>query len=320
MRRIVGLVLLGFAGFLLAMTAMVKWYAYPTLAVVPLDQNSNTTSLGEGMTYFDKATLSEQTDTLTSHLRTIGQVKAAEDQGDNVAIWDQAVVTTNSAGDKLSVTTQHAAFDRTTGEAVDCCDTTLNDEPITYKGLLFKFPFNTQKTSYQWFDNDLKDTMTMTYDTTETVGGLSTYKFHGTVPPTMTETIDVPSKVLGEPAGEMLSAENWYSNDVTFWVEPETGVIIKSLQTQNTTLRYNGEDRVVATKGTTAYPDSQVQDNVDEYKGKSGQLHLLRAILPVVGLVGGLLALVVGGLLVLTSRKTDEAADESSEAVAAAQS
>ena len=36
MRRIVGLVLLGFAGFLLAMTAMVKWYAYPTLAVVPL--------------------------------------------------------------------------------------------------------------------------------------------------------------------------------------------------------------------------------------------------------------------------------------------
>ena len=126
MRRIVGLVLLGFAGFLLAMTAKVKWYAYPHLAVVPLDQRSDSTSVGEDMTYFDKGTLTEQTDTLTSKLRVIGAVKASEDAGDNTAIWDKATVTTNSAGDKLSVTTQHAAFDRTTALALDCCATATN--------------------------------------------------------------------------------------------------------------------------------------------------------------------------------------------------
>ena len=78
MRRIVGLVLLGLAAFLLTMGALVKWYAYPRLAVVPLDQDSVSTSVGENMTYFDTGTLSEQTDTLTSTLRTIGDVKASD--------------------------------------------------------------------------------------------------------------------------------------------------------------------------------------------------------------------------------------------------
>ncbi|MFN8195062.1 MAG: DUF3068 domain-containing protein [Nocardioidaceae bacterium] len=304
MRRIVGLVLLGFAGFLLAMTALVKWYAYPTLAVVPLDQRSDSTSVGENMTYFDKGTLSEQTDTLTSKLRVIGQVKASEDEGDNTAIWDKATVTTNSAGDEISVTTQHAGFDRTSGEAKDCCDATLNDEANTYKGLVFKFPFNVQKKSYQWWDDDLRDTTTMTYDGTETIQGLKTYRFTGTIEPTMTGSIDVPPGVVGETGDEMLSAETWYANDRTYWVEPETGVIMDASESQNTTLRYNGEDRVVATRGTTGYPDDQVKDNIDEYKPLGSQLHLLRVTLPIVGLVGGLLALVVGALLVLVGRSS----------------
>jgi hypothetical protein len=320
MRRIVGLVLLGFAGFLLAMTAMVKWYAYPTLAVVPLDQSSVSTSVGEGMTYFDQETLSEQTDTLTSTITTIGQVKASEEQGDNVAIWDKSTVTTNSAGTVISVTTRHNAFDRTSGAAVDCCDQTLNDEATTFEGQLFKFPFNTQKKSYEWWDDDLKAPFTFTYEGEETVQGLKTYKFTSSIEPTKVDDLNVPSKVVGEAPGEMLAVEMWYANDRTYWVEPETGVVIDAAEAQNSTLRYAGEDRVVATRGETGYPDDQVAQNIEDYKAKASQLHLLRAILPVVGLVGGLLALVVGGLLVLTSRKPDEAADESSESAAAATS
>lgn len=302
MRRIVGLVLMGLAGFLLAMTALIKFYAYPTLAVVPLDQDSVSTSSGEDMTYFDKTTLSEQTDTLTSKITTIGQVKASEEQGDNVAIWDKSTITTNTAGDVLSVTTRHNAFDRTTGEAVDCCDTTFDDEPTTYHGLLFKFPFNTQKKSYEWWDDDLQDTFTFEYDGEETLQGLKTYRFKASIPATNTGSLNVPSKVLGEKPGEMLAAETWYANDRTYWVEPETGVVIDASETQNNTLRYNGEDRVITTKGTTGYGDDQVAQNIKDYKSKAGQLHLVRAVLPPVGIIVGLLSLVAGALLFFTGR------------------
>ena len=152
--------------------------------------------------------------------------------------------------------------------------------------------------------------MTMKYEGTETVQGLRTYRFVGSVPATMTGTLSVPSKVLGEPEGEMLTAENWYANDRTYWVEPETGVIMDASESQDTTLRYNGEERVVATRGTTGYPDEQTKANIDEYKPLASQLHLLRVVLPIAGLVGGLLALLAGALLVLTGRKTSAEAEE----------
>ncbi|MEZ5092432.1 DUF3068 domain-containing protein [Nocardioides sp.] len=308
MRRIVGLVLLGLAAFLLTMGALVKWYAYPRLAVVPLDQDSVSMSVGENMTYFDTGTLSEQTDTLTSTLRTIGDVKASEDQGDNTAVWDQSTTTTRSSdGVAISVGTIRAAFDRTTGSAVDCCDANIDDEPVTYDGNIFKFPFNSPKDdSVMWWDEDLKSANPMTFEGEEEVLGLNTYKYSQSIAPTQIGTINVPPSVLGETGDEVLTADMYFGVDRTYWVEPETGVIMKAQTSPNQTLRYNGEDRVVATRGTTVYPDSQVQDNIDEYQPLGSQLHLLRVVLPLVGLIVGLLALVVGALLVLGSRGRDE--------------
>ncbi len=316
MRRIVGLVLIGLAGFLLTMTALVKWYAYPRLAVVPLDQDSVSVSVGEDMTYFDRGTLSEQNDTLTSTLRTIGDVEASEDQGDNTAVWDQSTTTVRSSdGEAISVGTIRAAFDRTGGDAVDCCDANIDDEPVTYEGNIFKFPFNSpQDDSVMWWDEDLRRANPMTYEGEEEVLGLNTYKYSQSIEPEQIGTIDVPPGVLGEEGDEVLTAEIYFGVDRTYWVEPETGVIMKAQTEPNQTLRYNGEDRVIATRGTTGYPDSQVQDNIDEYKPLGSQLHLLRVTLPIIGIAGGLLSLVVGALLVLTGRSArDEDEDERDE-------
>jgi hypothetical protein len=308
MRRIAGFVLLGLAGFLLMMAALVKWYAYPRLAVVPLDQDSVSTSIGENMTYFDRGTLSEQTDTLTSTLRVIGDVKASEEEGHNTAVWDKSTTTVRSSdGVAISVGTIRAAFERTTGEAVDCCDANIENEPVKYEGNIFKFPFNTPKDdSVMWWDEDLKRANAMTFEGTEDVLGLSTYKYTQSLEPEQIGTIEVPPGVLGETGDSVLEAEVWYGTERTYWVEPETGVIMKAQESPNQTLRYNGEDRVVATRGTTGYPDEQVQANIDEYQSLGSQLHLLRAILPLVGLLAGLLALVAGAFLVLTGRGRDD--------------
>jgi len=301
MRRIVGLVLLGLGAFLLTMAALLKWYAYPTLAVVPLDQDSVTISTGEGMTYFSAADRVEKTDTLTSTLRTIGDVKAAEDHGDNVAVWDKSTVTTTTDGTVISAETIRVAFDRNTGEAVDCCGENTNEEPTEFEGLTFKFPFNTQKESYDFWDGDLGEPRPMDYDGIEKIDGLTTYRFTQTIEPEMIRTRDLPSSVLGEEPGSMLTAEEWYGNQRTYWVEPETGVIIDAEENPNDVFRYAGEERVVATRGTTGYDDDQVQANIDEYESKASQLHLVRSILPLAGLIVGLLLLLAGAAVVATS-------------------
>ncbi len=312
MRRIAGLVLLGLAGFLLAMAAMVKFYAYPQLAVVPLDQDSVSTSIGENMTYFDRGTLSEQTDTLTSTLRVIGDVQAAEDEGNNTAVWDKSTTTVRSSDDvAISVGTIRAAFDRNTGVAIDCCDANIEDQPVTYEGNIFKFPFNApQDDSVMWWDEDVKRANPMTFEGEEEVLGLNTFKYSQSIEPETIGTLEVPPGVLGETGEEVLTADVYYGVERTYWVEPETGVIMKAVESPNQTLRYNGEDRVVATRGTTGYPDEQVQANIDEYESLGSQLHLLRATLPVVGLILGLVAGLGGALLVLTARGKSEDEDD----------
>jgi hypothetical protein len=298
MRRIAGFVLLGLGAFLLAMAALLKWYAYPTLAVAPLDQDSVTISAGQDMTYFSAADLEEKTDTLTSTLRDIGDVKSAEDRGDNVAIWDQSTVTTTSDGTVIAADTIRVPFDRTSAEAVSCCDANTNEEPTDFKGLTFKFPFNVQKHSYDFWDSSLGRAVPMQYDGIEKINGLTTYRFTQTIEPEQIGTMDLPSRVLGETPGSMLTAEEWYGNQRTYWAEPETGVIIKAIENPDDVFRYAGEERVVATRGTTGYTDDQVQANIDEYKSKSGQLHLVRSILPLAGLILGLLFLLAGAAVV----------------------
>lgn len=312
MRRIVGFVLLGLGAFLLTMSLLLKVYAYPTLAVAPIDQKSTSISVGEDMTYISKAQRAELTDTLTSTLNVIGDVKAAQDKGDNIAVWNKATATQTSDGTVISTETIRVAFDRTTGEAVDCDDCyTQSDEdppvPIKFEGLNFKFPFNTQKHSYDWWDGDLGRTVPIAYDGVEKVNGLTTYRFTQTIEPEqLPTTLDVPSKILGEPAGQMVTTEQWYSNERVYNVEPETGVIIKAVESPSTVLMVDGVQRAIKTQGTTGYTDETIKDNIEEYKDKAAQLRLVRLILPLAGLILGLLFVLVGAAVVILARRNDE--------------
>lgn len=310
MRRILALVLLGLAGFLLAMSALVKFYAYPKLAVVPIDQSSTSYSVGEDMTYFSIAERKEVVDTLTTKIRIIGDVAASEEAGDNTTVWEKSTITTNSAGDEIAVSTERFAIDRTTAEAVDCCNTNVDGTPVTYKGLVTKFPMNTQKTDYEYWDGDLQDTGTFKYSGEEDIEGLKTYVFKMHVEPTHIGDREIPSSILGEKPGEMLQAEEWYSNDRTYWVEPETGAMVKVEEKPNTVFRYDGTDRVKATVGTSGFPESQIQNNIEEYKGLSTQLNAVRVLVPIGGLILGLVFGVLGALLLRGSGLSKSSADK----------
>jgi hypothetical protein len=321
MRRIVGFVLLGLGAFLLTMSLLLKVYAYPSLAVAPLDQETTTTSIGVDMAYLSVAARAQLTDTLTSTIHVVGDVKAAEDKGDNIAIWNQATSTTTSDGTVISTETIRVPFDRTTGQAVDCCGAYTQENqdppvPTKFDGLNFKFPFNTQKHSYDWWDGDLGRSVPIEYDGVEKLDGLLTYRFTQTIEPEQVGTTPIPSKLLGEPAGQMLTAQEWYSNQRTYNVEPETGAIVKAVENPNSVFMYNGEQRLIKTQGTTGFTDGQVKDNIKEYKDKGSQLHLVRVVLPLAGLILGLLFVLVGAAVIAVARRRDnDSLDEEVEDV-----
>jgi len=312
MRR-AGWLLLGLGAFALVTAGMLKFYAYPKLAVVPLDQDSVTVSIGQDMRYFDKGTLEETTGDLTSTIRVVGSVATAEDHGDNVAVWDKSTVTTIDNGATLvSADKMRAAFDRYSGEAVNCCGENADGEPVKYDGLVFKFPFNTQKHTYQWWDESLQKAVPMKYKGTEKIDGATTYRFVGSVEPTAIETLKVPSKVVGETPGTMVDVEMWYSVHRTYWVEPETGALIKAIEEPYTTLRSGGVDKVIATQGTTGFNDKTIKDFAEEYKADAAKLRIVRLTGPLVSAALGVLLLLGGALSVLGGRGSRR--DEDSEA------
>lgn len=301
MRRF-GLILVGLGAFLLVTAALVKFYAYPKLAVAPKNQDSITVLSGPGATIFDTSSLKEIQTDLTTKVRTIGDVDEANDHGDNVVVWYSKSSTKSSDGIVRSRSTDKVAFDATSGEAVNCCGEYVENEEgdpqeIKHKGLLVKFPFNTQKQTYDWWDDNINQVVPIKFVDTETIEGLNLYKFEQTIEPTETGTIDLPLSLLGEEGDATVTAQRLYSNVRTLWVEPNTGVIIKRMEQQNNTIAYNGEDKITTTKVDIGYDDATVKANADKYGPLGSGLKLAHTTLPLLFGILGLLALIGGAFL-----------------------
>ncbi len=174
--------------------------------------------------------------------------------------------------------------------------------PVEHQGLVFKFPFQTEKETYDFWDSSLGKTVPIEYVGEEDVEGIPTYKFEHTIEPTVTETLEVPASVLGEPGDENLQAERTYSNHRTVWVEPVTGAVVDRTEEQLSTLRYDGEDRVTLTEAEVSYSQESVEDVADQVRSKAVLLRVLNPIIPIVGVIAGPLLIILGFLLVRRRR------------------
>lgn len=293
MRGKMGRVLIALGAFMIVTAALSRFYAYDQLAVAPKNQDSVTTLVGPDATIFDRTTLDEVQTDLTTTALTVGSVEAADDEGGNVVVWDTSTSTRTSDDVQISASVERVAFDATTAEAVDCCGTYVSEEegvetPVVREGLLVKFPFQTGKQTYDWWDSDLGESVPIEYVEEEEVEGLNTYKFEHTIEPTITSTSEVPASLMGLDQEGNVDGDFTYSNVRTLWVEPETGVIIKRAEQQFNTIQYQGEDQVTTTAVTTGYDDTTVTDNVETYGQLAMLLGLLRTTVPIVLLLLGL--------------------------------
>ena len=291
MGRRVGFVLVFVGFFLLFLALSVRFYAYPRLQKAPLDQYSTPVATGTA-TYFNRAQLRE----VTAPVQNIRTVKGDAKAGNaSTAVWDSFVMT-KDAGDNgvLQAARERVALDRVTGESKRCC----GDQP-PHSGLTFKFPFNTQKRTYQFWDTTAKRAFPATYAGSERIQGLPVYRFEQRFNNVPLDRLEVSGAQAGQPSVATVPATIMYSDVKTLWVEPRTGIIIKGAEDVTQILQTDaGVPVLTAFKGSLSYDQNTIGGNVDDAKTAIGQLRLIQWTLPIGGLVLGVL-LIVGGTLLL---------------------
>ncbi len=307
-----GTVALFLGAFLLALAALSKFYMYDRLAVVPLNTettNTSGTAAGDDAEYLDIAAgLKISTGPLKNVKVLKGNIdlskNASKELGRDIAVWDYfnctAQVDFDCGGTQapLSLNIDRVAFDRNTGETVKWEGTYSETggektSPADFEGLYFKFPFDTQKKTYKFWDDTLLKSTDAKYVGEGDVKGLKVYKFEQVVEPIGVGTIDVPGDLVGseEPS---VTADQFYSSTSYYSVEPVTGVIIVGRTAQDNYLEVDGVRKLTTTKADLQYSDATIQDTVDEYKSKATLLTAVKTYIPIGGAVLGILLIGAG--------------------------
>jgi Porin PorA len=296
MARRVGFVLVFVGLFLLFFGLFERFYAYPRLKKAPLDQYSSPVATGTG-TYFNRSPdkLAEVTGAQLMNKRIVrGDVAAGTDE---VAVWDSFNSTIDTADQGVITATQERiALDRVTAQSVQCCG-----ENPRHQGLTLKFPFDTEKATYQFWDGPAQRALPAAFTRTETLNGVDVYRFEQRIGPLDVGDQEIPGSLAGDPDTPSVQTNIVYTNLKTLWVEPTTGIIVKAQQDATQVLETPGGEQVLTLiDAVLTYDEATVEQNADDAASGANRLRLLGTILPVAALLLGLIS-VAAGLVLLRS-------------------
>ena len=304
-RKVAGWVLLGVGAFLLVAAALGQFWAPGNAEKTPLEVNTTTRlsgvaqklnpATGQVEEYPVNATSVTKSDTNRSDDDVIAFVSTTCLVIDKGNVPD-CVDAKDPQRRLITASSDTFATDRHTAVAVND-KKYLAQEAEPHEGLVNKFPFNVQRKTYDYWDGVLDRAVPAKYDRTERLQGLTTYRFD----------VDVPST----PAEVLSGVQGLYTQQKSIWVEPRTGSIVKQTQDESRTLP-NGDPLL---KLNLEYQPDTVTKAVHDAGDKASRLRLLTGVIPIVGLVGGLVLVGLGLWLVLGARRRDgETADRSEEA------
>jgi len=293
MARRVGFVLVFVGLFLLFFGLFDRVYIYPRLKKAPLDQYSQPVATGTG-SYFNRSpdTLREIDGAQLENIRT---VRGDRDAGsEEIAVWDSFNSTIDTADQGVITATQERiALDRVTGQSVQCCG-----ENPRHQGLTLKFPFDTRKTTYQFWDGPAQRALPAAFTREERINGVTVYRFEQRIDQLDIGDQDIPGTLAGDPETPSVQTDIIYSNVKTLWVEPATGIIVKAQQDVTQVLRTpGGEEVLTLIDAVLTYDDATVDTNADDAASGANQLRILGTIVPIAALALGLIALAAGLVL-----------------------
>jgi Porin PorA len=293
--------MVGLGFFLVFLSPFLKFYAVPRVEKAPLDLYDKTVSRGYGR-YFDVQTLSvvgpRPLINISIHK---GDVEAGTD---NVAVYDAFENTKDAQtgqfidiGDKDRI-----VFDRSTGLAVRCCGATPHQE-----GHTLKFPFETKRQTYPFWDSTAELAFPAEYIRDETLEGLRVHVFRQVIKPVVIGQQDIPGSLAGVPDQATVTANRWYKSVTTLWVEPRTGGIVKGVQQSTQWLASAGTNDFFFTVADVNLGNDQesVARVADRIKSQAGQLTLVKYWIPIFALVLGVPLVIVGLVLLARAPRED---------------
>jgi len=305
MRRVIAVILAVLGVILIAAAILLPTWVPGQFIKFPLSENETAILTGSNASYFSAATLKEQTGVTIQATYTI---KGDPGKGSSsTAVWDETSSVYDTTNHRsIEQMTRTLAFDRRTGQLVDCCGANVNgNASIRQSGLAgYVFPFGTQKQTYLVFDTTLDRPLPFVYAGTATVGGIQTYEFVENVAATQIATQQVPGSMLGSKTA-VIRAPEFDQQHLIYYVDPETGALLDVNEQQTVTLRNPATGAVALVlydADLTATPASLQQIVGLDSSGRS-TIALVETTLPIVFGVAGGIALLASVFLGFRGRR-----------------
>jgi hypothetical protein len=294
MRRILGYMLLILGLLLIFLAPLIRFYTFPRVQKVPTDVDEKVASDGAGsylrikdFNYIGPVPLTD-----------IQTLKGLPDRGTHDISVIDSYYDTKDAGKTIDYIPEVFVLDRKTGLPVHCCG-----ELPRHEGYTLKLPFDTQKTTYQWWDSTAKRAFPAKFVREQTIDDLTTYQFESKVDDVVLDPdVGLPGSYVHEDA-PTFHAQLRYAVDTNIWVEPTTGALIKGSQHGQRWFAdpATGDKLAPASDTVLTWTPRYVQDTATDVTQQAAQLKLVKVSIPVFGPVIGLL-FVIGGILLVRRR------------------
>jgi hypothetical protein len=307
-RRTIGLVLAGAGTFLIVCAVLLPTWVASQVIKFPLNEYETATLSASNASYFSASTLTEKTGVTMEATYTIKGTSARGDS--STAVWDEyAYVYDTTNHQVVQQMTRTFAFDRKTGQLVNCCGANVNgDSSVQQRGYVgYVFPIGTKKQTYEVFDTTLNQPVPFTYAGTATVRGVQTYKFEENIAPRQITTQAMPGSLVGMSAATVTLPE-YYEIHLLYYVDPATGALLDVNEHQTLSLRNpnTGAQALLLFDADLVMTPNALTTVVGLDNHGRNELNLIETTLPLVlGITGGV-AVAAGIILARRRRPTME--------------
>ncbi len=337
-------------GAALLIAALLLWtYTTSRITKIPLD--IDTTLIGEGTgSALDPASIGGDQFVVNQNVPLVSQQQITVESpanadvvtlqaGDSVRRTDKqkdsglllAIVDTVTLNRKTALA---VSDDTHPGGAVQKPRGITDDNPpaniaLPHDGLSYRFPFHTEKQTYQYFDPIAQKAYDVNYEDNEDVNGLTTYRFTQNIGYDSSGKLVAPVKypslyandedgrvtapaakwgVASDDPNEQITMTRYYAAQRTFWVDPVSGTIVKKQEHAN---HYFARDPLKPEGSLVEYKitsnEETVESQVNTARDERDRLALWSRVLPITFTAAGLIALVGGVLLAAFSLRTEAA-------------
>ncbi|HEX6886684.1 MAG TPA: porin PorA family protein [Candidatus Nanopelagicales bacterium] len=227
--------------------------------------------------------------------------QAAEAQGSNVAVTDSVDRVVTDDGRLVAETQFRLAADRHTQALLDCCGVQVSGTtvPMAGAGSPLRLPWFTPQATYPYFDPTLLTAVDLAPIGTDRVGDADALKFQQATAPTAVGTVQVPGRLVGSER-PFVTLTRAHAVTRTLWVEPTTGIILRSAERIRDTLRDDaGRDVVTLATMTLASTPAAEAAAVATARAQAQPVLWAHAYGPALCVAASVLLLLLGIVLVV---------------------